>query len=243
VGAFVKAAAFITVAVLLGCAVRHGAKNAAPRPTRPAASNGAAEVESAVVHKGRVDQALRLVAGSSLSQYDRAAFAAFMTKNRDRPEAYDGQTVRRIINYQRAYRFALKIAADSLARTRQARATLAKAITISPRNIVDRDRAITLDLSILNQSGKTITYAGAELVVADAAGSRTLGTTELHFPGKIAPHAALAEKRSVRYASFQSGNATMMDAGASPKRIRVNVIEVKYSDGTSLSAGEAEEPD
>ena len=241
-GAFVKAAAIIAVALLFGCALRHAAgKNGAPRPTRSPASNGsAAAVDTTVVYKGQVNAALRLVAHSSLSKSDRAAFAAFMAKNLNRPESYDGQTVRRIINYQRAYASALRTAAGSLAEERQRRAGLGKLVTISPRAIVDRDRAITIDLSIRNKTGKTVTYTGAELIVEDAAGSRTIGTTELRFPGEIAPHATRVEKRTVRYANFESGNATMMDAIGRRKRVRAEVLEIRYSDGSSARANETD---
>lgn len=197
-------------------------------------------VDSTVVREARVNEALRLVAASSLPKSDRAAFAAFMRKNRSRPESYDGQTVRRIINYQRAYDSAVKVAAGSVAEERQRRARLAEFITISPRAIVDRDRTITIDLSIRNKTGKTVTYAGAELIVEDATGSRTLGTTELRFPGEIAPHATRVEKRTIRYASFESGNATMMDAIGRRKRVHAEVLEIQYSDGSSVHANETD---
>ena len=234
--AFIKAAALVTIATLFGCAVRHyAAKNGAPRPMA-----SSAQVDATVVQVGRVNEALRLVAASSLPKSDRAAFAAFMRKNRSRPESYDGQTVRRIINYQRAYDSAVKVAAGSLAQTREGRARLAKLITISLRKIVDRDRAIAIDLSIRNKTGKTVTYAGAELIVEDATGSRTLGTTELRFPGEIAPHATRVENRTIRYASFESGNATMMDAIGRRKHVRAEVLEIRYSDGSSVHANETD---
>jgi hypothetical protein len=146
--------------------------------------------------------------------------------------------VRRIINYQHAYGHALKTAADSAAEERQRRAGLAKLVTISPQAIVDRDRAITIDLSIRNRTGKTVTYTGAELIVED--GSRTIGTTELRFPVAIAPHATHVEKRTIRYANFESGNATMMDAAGRRKRIRAEVLEIRYADGSSARANETD---
>jgi hypothetical protein len=227
--ALYKAAALVAVAALAACALRQGAPKNGTTP---------GQIDATVVHAGRVNEALRLVAASSLSKSDRAAFAAFMTQNRNRPESYDGQTVRRIINYQRAYRLALKTAADSAAEERAHRAGLATLITISPRAIADRDGAITIELSIRNKTKKTISYAGAELIVEDAAGSRTIGTTELRFHEVIAPHASRLEKRIVRYASFESGNSTMMDAGGARKRVRAEVLERNYSDGSSARANE-----
>jgi hypothetical protein len=221
--------------VASGCNAKRGSQAASTASAAPALPALAADGE--IVSADAVDAALHDVANGPLSRRDRDAFARFMAANRHRPEAYDGKTVRQIVNFEVAYENGIAEDARNQARDKINARVIAGLIDARVLSARDGDRQIIFRIVLRNKTSKTMKHADVGLVVTDAASRKAVGHIELNIDRVLAPHATATFDFPVRYASFGSDTATMIAAGHRPKTFAVEPDHVVYTDGSD--AGEA----
>jgi len=93
------------------------------------------------------------------------------------------------------------------------------------------DRKITIRLRVHNLSSKNVRAIEAGLEVDDLSGAR-IATTEVHRTADIPPHGSLAIDISMPYTQFGEDTGSMREALGKPQRQRIDVKEIKYSDGS-----------
>lgn len=82
-----------------------------------------------------------------------------------------------------------------------------------------------------NKSAKRITSLDSGIFVVDGSGRR-IGMTEIHIARGIAPHESVAFWYPMRYLRFGEDTGAMVRAAGKPKRVSMDVTEIKYADGS-----------
>ena len=135
-------------------------------------------------------------------------------------------------NKAKAYAVGLQLAAQDRAADKAHRAEMARLIDAAVLRTREQDRTLSLLLRLHNKSAKAVRSIGAGLEVRDPAGKR-LGLAEIDdAPVRIAPHATVTAWEPIRYVRFGEDAGTMRLAAGKPKRIDLQIIELKYADGT-----------
>lgn len=135
-------------------------------------------------------------------------------------------------NKAKAYAVGLQLAAQDRAAAKEHRAEMARLIDAVLVRTREQDRTLWLLLRLRNKSAKAVRSIGAGLEVHDPAGKR-LGLAEIDDAAvHIGPHATVSVWEPVRYVRFGEDAGTMRLAAGKPKRIDLQIIELKYADGS-----------
>ncbi len=127
---------------------------------------------------------------------------------------------------------AQKMAAQDRTDTLAKRQAMARLIDARVVRTADDDRSFSFQLQLKNKSSKPIKTIGAGLEVHDAAGKR-IGLMEIDdAPIRIAANGTLTTWLHEPYVRFGENAGTMRLAQGKAKRIAVNIIEIKYTDGS-----------
>ena len=140
-----------------------------------------------------------------------------MRQNRNRPETYDGQTVRRVINFQLAYEAGLKEVAQQQARDAANSKRLAEILDAAVLSGKDAGRFIVFRVRLNNKTVKTLEHADLRLNIFDAATKKALASMELNIDRRVPAHRASTFDMPVHYALFGSSTSAMMMAAKRPK--------------------------
>lgn len=108
---------------------------------------------------------------------------------------------------------------------------MAKRIDAHVLHAREIDRTISLLVQLHNKSAKSVTSLDSGIFVYDLSGKR-IGMTETHLAKSIPPHTTLTFWYPMRYLRFGEDAGTMRLAEGKPKRIRLDVTEIKYADGS-----------
>jgi hypothetical protein len=163
----------------------------------------------------------------ALSLTGAAVFAAALAACSHAPQ----QSTLTASNARMAYEVGRRLAAQDRAQTAEHRAEMARLIRASISTAQDADRTISLHVRLHNLSAKTIRSLDTGLEVR-ATDGRRIGLAEIGIEKTIPPHATLAFWYPMRYVRFGEDAGTMRLAAGKPKTIRMDVTEIKYSDGT-----------
>lgn len=218
-----------------GCGARHASQaSPAPSPSSGVKAESTLSMGDAIVTTDRLDELASEVARSALSAANRGAFARFVKNNRKRPEAYDGKTVRQIVNFEVAYENGLA-AVEATERREEANArhleTMIDARVASGR---DLGRAIAFGVSLRNKTDKRVKHVDVELEITDALVHKQLGLIELNIDRDLGPHASATFAFPVRYGVFGIDAAKMMAASHRAKTFAVRPTQVIYADGSAV---------
>ena len=187
-----------------------------------------------VVHAAGVNAALRAVAFGPLTATEKRLFAANMARNRKRPYAFDGLTVRRIINLELAYQQGqhdiVKANEQEEAYKREI-SPLLGARVLAGKDAGDR---IIFTVSLHNKTAKAIDHVDLELDVYDATTKRAIGHIELNLNHHLAAHATDTFAVPVHYRQFDADTGMMMGAANHPKTFDVDAVSIEFVDGTSI---------
>ena len=187
-----------------------------------------------VVSAAHLDDAAKAVAASALPASDRGAFARFVAANRKRPEAYDGKTVRQIVNFEISYENGLAAVAAGEARAEANGERLRALLDARVTGSRDADRWISFDVTLRDKSAKAIRHVDLELEIDDATTKRRVGEIELNVDHAVHPHATVAFAVPVRYSSFGSATGTMLAAAHHRKTFDVRPDHIVYADGSDV---------
>jgi len=213
-----------------GCNARQGAQAASPQPSPSAAVDVA--TSDTVVYAATIEAVADAVASGDLPAADRSAFAHFVANNRNRPEAYDGKTVRQIVNFEIAYENGVASIANSDRREEANARALERVIDARVVSGRDLDRAIVFGISIRNKSSKSIKHVDLELTVRDAAAHKTVGRLVLNIDRLVPPHATATFPFPVRYAVFGGDAGSMIAAARRAKTYDVRPSAILFADGS-----------
>lgn len=197
-------------------------------------------VAAMIVRAGQVDAALRAVAHSSLSQSDRARFAAFMAHNRNRPESYDGQNVRQIINFETAYEGGTRAVREANVREAANYKRLSSLLTARVASVKSSEDGIVLSIRLANKTAKTISRADLRLQIFGAAPKTRLEEMMLDVPRRLAPHATQTFDMPLGYALFSDRGAALTAAALQRKIYSLEARQIEFSDGTARGFEEAD---
>lgn len=188
-------------------------------------------VEDLTVTASNAQAVMTRIAASHMEPMDKDRFAAFVETHQKSPGAYDGKTVRQIINLQEAYEIGLRMTAQTEIDDRRHRSELAKLMQARVDRTREADRMVELTLSIANTSVKTVKSLEFGLFVMGSDGKR-IAMTEFRTGEPIAPHGTRTITVPMRYVRFGADAGAMVEAAGRPKTYSVVVKEIKYTDGT-----------
>jgi hypothetical protein len=135
-------------------------------------------------------------------------------------------------NKAKAYAVGEKLAAQDRAAEKAHRAEMARLIDAAVLQTREHDRTLALLLRLHNKSAKAVRSIGAGLEVRSPSGDR-LGLAEIDDAAvRIAPHATVSVWEPIRYLRFGEDAGTMRLAAGKPKHIDLQIVEVKYADGS-----------
>lgn len=166
-----------------------------------------------------------------LPQSDKDAFAAYLFDNAKRPEAFEGKTVREVIEAQRAHEVGVRLERQDRESTRARRAAMARVIVLAVRGIRDTANGVVLDVDVTNRSAKAMTGFDAGLEVHDGRTHRRIGLAELHVERRVAPHSRAGFAYPMRYVRFGEDTAGMRLAQGRPKSATLDPAGVRFADG------------
>lgn len=224
------------VAIATGLAGCSGGKNAgaaSPAPTTTSAiATGTASIDGEVVTTATAAKVKADVAASALPPIDKNRFAAFIDDHAALPNAYDGKTVRQVINLQISYEVALQLAEqarrDDLLHQRE----IAKLITSHVTIVREQPHSITLHIDLQNLTAKTIRNLEIGMEFRAKKDGRSIGLVEIHLVRTIPGKARIAFDYPMRWVRFGADTGPMMAAIGVPKTLSAQVTEIKYADGT-----------
>jgi hypothetical protein len=135
-------------------------------------------------------------------------------------------------NKAKAYAVGLQLAAQDRAADKAHRAEMARLIDATVVRTYEQDRTLSLLLRLQNKSAKAIRGIGAGLEVHARSGKR-LGLAEIDdVPIRIAPHGFASVWLPIRYVRFGEDAGTMRLAAGKAKQIDLQIVEVRYADGS-----------
>ena len=213
-----RSRALLLLALLGGC-------------THPSSGQASISVDKTVLSAANLRQARNDVRTSTLPEKDKSAFLAQLDAHEEKPQVLYGKTVRDVINDQKTYDVGLALAAQERRDDTKHRTEMAKLVSVTVLAHRDEDRQIILTLRVHNTSGKTIRRLENGLAVTDPSGAR-VGLAEFVAQRTIAPQATVTFDAPLRYLKFGEDAGTMRLAEHKPKRIALEVKEVKFTDGT-----------
>lgn len=129
-----------------------------------------------------------------------------------------------------AYTVGARLAAQDRTEQAEHRKAMSRILDARVTQTKDKDRTISFFIQLRNKCDKRITSLDSGLFVYGEDGQR-IGMAELHLAKPIAAHATSAFWYPMRYVRFSEDAGTMRLAAGRPKRVRLQVTEVKYADG------------
>jgi hypothetical protein len=216
-------------ASLAGCGGRAASSSSAATAV---ASVAPGAIDAEVVTVPTLAKVQADVAASDLSTLDKNRFAAFVGDHQDRTDAYEGKTVREVIDLQISYEVGLRMAAQANADDRRHKAMLAKLIAPAVALVSEDDRKIVLHFAFRNLSAKEIKKLDLGLELHDAKTGARIAMSEVHVTRDIAGHGTVAFDYPMRYYRFGEDAGPLMAAKGKPKTIVAQVKEIKYADGS-----------
>lgn len=130
-----------------------------------------------------------------------------------------------------AYAVGARLAAEDRTAQAEHREEMSRLIGARATKTRDRDRTISFLIQLQNKSAKTIASLDSGLFVYGSSGRR-IGMTEFHLFKRIRPHDVVAFWYPMRYVRFSEDAGTMRLAADKPKRVQLEVTEIKYVDGS-----------
>lgn len=130
-----------------------------------------------------------------------------------------------------AYAVGQRLAAQDREEQHEHREEMARVISSTVTQIRDADRTISLFVHLQNKTAKTVNSLDAGLEVHSASGAR-IGLAEVTIRHRVAPHGSAMFWYPMRYVRFGEDTGTMRLAAGKPKRVRMDVTEIKYADGS-----------
>jgi hypothetical protein len=132
---------------------------------------------------------------------------------------------------QQAYAVGQRLAAQDRAQQAEHRAEMARLIDARVSRTHEHDRTISLLIELHNKSAKRITSADSGIFVF-VKGGRRIGMAEIHLARSIAPRSRVSFWYPMRYLRFGEDTGEMVLAAGKPKRVTMDVTEIKYADGS-----------
>lgn len=130
-----------------------------------------------------------------------------------------------------AYAVGRRLVAQDRDREAAHRAQMARIIDATVSQTRDVDRTISLFIRLHNKAAKAIKSLDAGLEIHDASGAR-IGLSEIHVTHAVPARGSSAFWYPMRYLRFGEDAGTMRMAAGKPKRVRMDVTEIKYTDGS-----------
>lgn len=178
--------------------------------------------------EGAISAAVR---ESRLPQGDKDAFATFLFENANRPEAFEGKSVREVIVAQRAHDVGVRLEREDRASTRARRAAMARVIALTVARVADAQNSVHLNIIVANRSNETITGFDAGLEVDDKRSRRRVGLAELHVERRIPPHSRVSFDYPMRYVRFGEDTGSMRLARGRAKTASLDPMGVRFGGG------------
>lgn len=201
----------------------------------PAASGvpaSASSIDGTIVHDADLAAVTAAVNASGLLQLDKNRFAAFLDDHAGHPNAYEGKTVREVINLQISYEVGLRLAAQARADDEKHRAEIAGLITPKIALAQERERSLVLHLDLLNLTAKPIKSIELSLEFDNPKTGARIGITEVALVRNIPGKGRIAFDYPMRYLRFGEDTGAMVAARGTPKKLIAQVTEIKYADGS-----------
>jgi len=157
-----------------------------------------------------------------------------MAQNRNRTDTYDGQTVRRIINFQIAYDYGLRDVAQAKAREelyKKQIEPLLDARVLSGKDAHDR---IVFTVLLHNKTAKALDHVDLGVDIYDATTKGPIGHIELNLDRKVAAHGSVTFAVPVHYALFDADAGMMMGAAQHRKTFVVSPTAVEFANGSGV---------
>jgi len=172
---------------------------------------------------------IRSVDASTLPAGDKRDFKTFVDSNELRQVAYEGKTVREVINAERAFEVGKRLEAQDRESDAVRRAAMAKLISLEITHISDRERGVELLVRAQNRTGKPIRGFDAGLEVDDAKSHRRIGLAELHVTQPLRPRAMRTFLYPMRYVRFGEDTGSMRLSAGWPKVAHLDVFGVSFA--------------
>lgn len=166
---------------------------------------------------------------STLPSRDKAAFATFLFDNAKRPEAYEGKTVRGVINAERAHELGTRLERQDRESDAKRRASMAQFITLRVPSIRDIDGGVALQIDATNRSENPIDGFEAGLQVDDKATQHRIGLAELHIVHRLPAHAHASFTYPMRYVRFGEDTGSMRLARGKAKVVHLDPYAVHFT--------------
>jgi len=219
---------------LIGCggARSTAAASPSPAPASSASSPAASSVEAEIVTTANAATVGADVAASTLPSLDKNRFAAFLDDHQTITNAYDGKTVREVINLQISYEVALQLAEQARRDDLLHKQEIAKLIASDVTIVQERPHSIVLHMDLQNLTAKPIKTLEIGLTFVGAKDAKEIGLAEVHLVRNIAGKGRISFDYPMRWVRFGSDTGPMMAAIGQPKKLVGQVTEIKYADGT-----------
>jgi len=186
-------------------------------------------VDRRIVTNENAQTMIRDVDASTLSAEDKRAFRSFIQSNERRQEAYEGKTVREVINAETAFETGKRLELADRASDAARRKAMARLISLDVKRIVDAARGINLTVSATNRTRDAVTGFEAGLEVDDARSHKRLGLAELHVARTVPPGGRVTFAYPMRYVRFGEDTGAMRLAAGTPKTAHLDVFAVNFA--------------
>lgn len=193
------------------------------------ACTNTAPIDTQAVTNENAAQMIGAVRDSSLKPAEKREFETFVRSNEQRQEAYEGKTVREVINAELAFETGKRLEREDRANDAARRAAMAQLIALNVVKVSDRERGIELVIDGANRTEKPIVGFDAGLEIDDAASHKRIGLAELHVMQALNPKSRAKFTYPMRFVRFGEDTGTMRLAAGRPKVARLDVFGVRFA--------------